>query len=113
MSTQRIICDLNDIEDGSARGFEFGEGDLAQEIVLVRQGMAVYAYKNSCPHTGVSMNWQPDQFLDSAGQYIQCSVHGALFRIEDGYCVRGPCAGNTLTMIPTSLQGNKIVCEIA
>ena len=113
MSTQQIVCNLDDVKDGTARGFEFGEGSSALDIVIVRQGMDVYAYKNSCPHTGVSMNWQPDQFLDSSAQYIQCSVHGAVFRIEDGYCVRGPCAGNALTVIPTSLQDNMIICEIA
>lgn len=112
MNTRQIVCNLDDMEDGAARGFEFGEDNSVLRILIVRQGMDIYAYKNSCPHTGVSMDWLPDQFLDSSAKYIQCSVHGAMFRIEDGFCVRGPCAGNRLTVIPTSLQANKIICEI-
>ena len=27
---------------------------------------------------------------------IQCSKHGALFRMEDGFCVEGPCEGESL-----------------
>ena len=49
------------------------------------------------------LEWLPDQFLDSSAQYIQCSVHGAMFRIEDGWCVRGPCAGDALMAIPAYL----------
>ena len=113
MNRRQVVCNLDEIKDGSARGFEFGEGSSVLNIFIVRQGKDVYAYKNSCPHTGVTMNWQPDQFLDTSEEYIQCSLHGAIFRIEDGYCVQGPCAGNALTVIPASLQDNQIICEIA
>ncbi|MEE8263379.1 MAG: Rieske (2Fe-2S) protein, partial [Gammaproteobacteria bacterium] len=41
--------------------------------------------------------WVPDQFLDETGNLLQCATHGALFRIEDGFCVAGPCTGASLT----------------
>jgi nitrite reductase/ring-hydroxylating ferredoxin subunit len=59
----------------------------------------------------VNLEWLPDQFLDSSAQYIQCAVHGAMFRIEDGFCVSGPCAGDTLMAIPACLQDGEIFCE--
>lgn len=111
MNTRQTVCRLDDINDGAARGFELGEGAALLHFFIVRQGTTVFAYRNSCPHTGVTMNWLPDQFLDSSAQYILCSMHGAMFRIEDGWCVRGPCAGDTLMSIPTYLQGDEIVCE--
>ena len=113
MSAQQLVCELDDIDDGATRGFEFGQGNDVLQIIVVRRGMNIYAYKNSCPHTGVSMDWVPDQFLDRTEQYIQCSVHGALFRIEDGYCIQGPCIGNSLTKVRSYLTDNKIICEIA
>ena len=42
---------------------------------------------------------QPDQFLDPSNSLIQCATHGALFLIENGECVAGPCAGQSLTAI--------------
>ncbi len=90
------LCDLRAIGDGQARGFELDDG---LSVFVLRRGDAYFAYLNRCPHTGVELNWQPDQFLDSEGRYIQCSMHGALFRVEDGACLRGPCAGQALTPI--------------
>lgn len=58
-----------------------------------------YAYENHCPHTGVPLNWQPDQFYDLDYHYLQCGMHGALFQVYDGLCVRGPCLGQSLTAL--------------
>lgn len=111
MNNRHTVCRLDDINDGTARGFELAEGARTLAFFIVRQGAAVFAYQNSCPHSGVNLEWLPDQFLDSSSQYIQCSVHGAMFRIEDGWCVRGPCAGDALMAIPVYLQGDKVVCD--
>ena len=54
------------------------------------------AYRNSCPHTGAPLNWTPDQFLTRSGQYIQCSIHGAMFVVDSGECFSGPCGGQFL-----------------
>lgn len=89
------ICELTDISPGSARGVEL---DNDAEIIIVRvSSEEIVAYVNRCPHTGASLNWQPDQFLDHTGKYIQCSNHDALFRIEDGVCIAGPCIGQSLS----------------
>jgi nitrite reductase/ring-hydroxylating ferredoxin subunit len=112
MNSQQPVCHLDEIEDGTARGFEIGEGAIALRLLIVRQGTDIYAYRNSCPHTGVNLEWLPDQFLDSSAQYIQCAMHGAMFRIEDGFCVSGPCAGDALVAIPVDLQDGEVVCEL-
>ena len=101
------VCQLDDIEDGRARGFSIGE----QNIIVVRQGSSVYAYHNSCPHTGVNLEWLADHFLDDSQQYLQCATQGALFRIEDGVCVAGPCAGESLTAIRVKLDNSTIISD--
>lgn len=68
-------------------------------IVLVRQDNKAYAYENRCPHLQVNLEFQPNVFLDHSEQYLQCSTHGALFNINDGYCVWGPCTGQSLAPI--------------
>ncbi len=69
-------------------------------LFLVQFDGELYAYENHCPHLGVELNWMPDQFLESGGDMIICSTHGALFRIQDGHCVSGPCQGDELTQRP-------------
>lgn len=69
----------------------------------IRHGGKLYAYLNQCPHTGAPLNWSPGQFLDAEGEHLMCSLHGALFRIEDGYCIYGPCAGAALTALDHEL----------
>ena len=91
------ICALDDIPDQKARGFSVQHNDEKIDFFIVRKNEKVFGYINSCPHTGVNLDWQTDQFMDLTGYQIQCSTHGALFRIRDGYCVYGPCLGRSLT----------------
>jgi nitrite reductase/ring-hydroxylating ferredoxin subunit len=70
---------------------------------------AVYACRNHCPHTGINLEWQPDRFFDPGGGFLQCATHGALFRPEDGFCVRGPCAGDRLEAVPVRVEHGQIL----
>jgi nitrite reductase/ring-hydroxylating ferredoxin subunit len=102
VSAERLIglCPLEEIADPGSRGLRLeGDGDSG-EILLVRRGDQVFGYRNSCPHTGAPLDWQPHRFLDAGGQLIQCATHGALFRIDDGECLWGPCAGQRLRPLP-------------
>lgn len=71
----------------------------------------MYGYLNACPHTGGPLDWVPGRFLNAEGDLIQCSTHGALFRIEDGFCVAGPCAGASLTPVSLKIQDDDIYLQ--
>lgn len=107
----RKLCRLDELEDGESRGFPAPPGDFVG-LFVVRQGKRVFAYVNSCPHIGVPLDWTPDEFLDAQGTHIQCSTHGALFRIEDGYCTKGPCTGETLTALGVELREGEAGVEV-
>lgn len=98
------VCRLDELPDPGARGFSVRTAGGPQEIFLVRRGEAVFAYRNSCPHTGSPLDWLPDQFLNLDRTLIQCATHMALFRIEDGYCLAGPCAGQALMPVEMRLE---------
>lgn len=99
------LCRLEEIADGG-REIPLG-GD--RSLFLIRRQAAVYAYLNACPHTGSPLNWGRDQFLNWDGSLIQCSFHGALFRIEDGLCVWGPCATQHLERVPITVRGGAVI----
>jgi nitrite reductase/ring-hydroxylating ferredoxin subunit len=99
-----VLCHVDDIADESSKGFDVGE----RSIFAVKKDGQIYVYSNQCPHLGVELNWQEDQFLDMDGALIQCATHGALFIIESGECVAGPCLGKHLQPVPFALENNQI-----
>lgn len=98
------LCYLHDIANGGSKGFEV-EG---RSLFAVRRQQSVHLYLNRCPHAGLPLNWVPDQFLDADRELIQCSSHGALFQIETGRCVAGPCPGRFLQTVPFELENGKL-----
>ena len=78
------------------------------DIFLVRSAEGIYGYVNSCPHTGVNLDWMPDEFMDISGTLIQCATHGALFNVEDGYCCYGPCVGQALRPLQLLLENGEV-----
>jgi len=106
-----FLCRTSDIQENSSKGFSVHGNADVQDVFLVRRDDQFYAYKNSCPHTGVTLNWQDDMFMDMDDFYIQCSIHGARFQVEDGLCVWGPCARQSLTTMPIRIENEQIFLE--
>jgi nitrite reductase/ring-hydroxylating ferredoxin subunit len=94
------LCKLDDLEDHCAMELTIEE----RQLFAVRQGNSIFAYWNLCPHRNSPLNWVPNQFLDTENQLIQCALHGALFEIDSGLCIAGPCSGD-------SLQPVELGCE--
>ena len=110
--TLRVLCRLDEIPDPGSKGFDFRTGDDLRSVFVVRLAGTVRAYENSCPHTAGPLDWVPDQFLNREKDMILCATHGALFRIEDGHCLSGPCVGESLTPLPVSIEGGAIAVTL-
>jgi len=102
------ICHIDEIPLRGSRGFSVTTAGNIEDLFLVRMPSGVVAYRNSCPHTGGPLDWVPDQFLNLDGDLIQCATHDALFRIEDGACVKGPCVGRSLSAIPVEIERQRV-----
>lgn len=106
-----LLTNTDAIADGSAMEFVVDNGGMQLELFVVNDNQQFFAFRNKCPHTGVNLNWQPNQFFDIDNEFLQCSTHGALFRVNDGYCVRGPCAGASLVSLPLKIESGNIYIE--
>lgn len=95
-----------------ARGFSVTTADGVLEVIVVKQGGDLAVYENACPHTGVVLNWLPDQFLDVEGELLQCATHGALFDPLGGTCLRGPCAGQALRRLRSRLIDGVLYLDV-
>lgn len=102
------LCQLDDIEDGGSTGLIAEINGLRTSLIVVRQGNVVFIYVNTCPHIGAPLDFEPGRFLNLERDLIQCAMHGALFRINDGHCVQGPCAGQHLTPIASEVREGSV-----
>ena len=102
------LCALDEIDEPGAKGFLFGKGAERFDMFLVRKDGAIRAYVNECPHAFTPLETWADKFLTLDEERIICSTHAALFRIEDGYCTSGPCAGKSLIPIPIDIVDGEI-----
>ena len=100
-STTRL-CAVHDLENPGSAVFPLPQGTIGEQVMVIRKGEDVFGYLNSCPHTGGPLDWVPGVFLDLDRQFIQCATHDALFCINDGECVHGPCLGQYLQ--PVALE---------
>jgi nitrite reductase/ring-hydroxylating ferredoxin subunit len=104
---QRALCRLEDLPDGSAKGFGPAPGGFTG-LFAVRQGDDIFVYVNACPHIGTPLEWTQDRFLSHDGNLIVCATHGAEFRITDGECLRGPCFGERLEAVMIQIKDDTI-----
>lgn len=100
---------VDDIPDGGSAGFAIDSPGGRRFYMAIRRGNDIFVYVNSCPHVGAPLDLRPGQFLNLERTHIICANHGALFKIEDGHCVSGPCAGKSLTAAPVEIRAGEIV----
>ncbi|MGP7795792.1 Rieske (2Fe-2S) protein [Sphingomonas sp. CLY1604] len=94
---------LEAIPDGTARNFVLQMRAGRFHGFVVRRGGTVVGYVDRCPHAGVPLAQALDDYLSPSGDLIACSWHGALFTIDDGLCVGGPCIGQRLAPWPVAV----------
>lgn len=90
------LCHIDEISDPGSKGLQIPTSTGDYHLFLVRQHNQIFAYKDECPHRGISLEWQEDEYLDESQQQIICSTHGALFEINTGRCTYGPCVNQSL-----------------
>ena len=101
------LCKTKEIKEGTSKGFEVS-GTL---LFAVKKDEQLHLYHNRCPHLGTPLEWEEDRFLEDDGALIRCATHGALFEIDNGQCVIGPCKGKALHAIAFEIQDGELVID--
>ena len=103
----QALCALQDVPDGGAVAVDAMLSDGEENVILLRQGEQVLAYRNICPHAGRQLDYAPGHFLLSKGTLL-CAVHGASFDQTNGLCIGGPCKGQSLRSVALRLHGGDV-----
>ena len=106
----RVSCET--LADGDSLSFELPEAAGGGEGFVTRRGSDYFVYRNRCPHWGVDLDMGFGEFYDPKLDRIFCRNHGALFQLDDGLCVWGPCTGKALESLPYEREGEALVIAL-
>lgn len=102
------LAAIEDIPNNTARNFVLEMKAGRFHGFVIRRGDRVFGYRDRCPHMGMPLTQELDRYLSSGGELILCSWHGALFDIETGRCIGGPCIGTGLAVWPVAVVDGEI-----
>jgi len=106
MSQAIPLCQSADLlNSGEAVAFDVLYGGQTCRAFAVRFQDEAHAYLNRCAHVAMEMDYQPNRFFDSTGQWLMCATHGALYQPQTGACRGGPCRGGLIKIEMTETQG--------
>ena len=97
------ICMTEEVLERESRAFDTLKGTT---IFVTQKDGCFYSYQNICPHLQTELEYLENQFLDQDREYIQCSTHGALFSVETGECISGPCLGDFLEKVNSEVHSD-------
>jgi len=101
------VCNVELFSSTRAKGFKID----GLHFLIVEDDGELNAFVNRCPHQGVPLDWDNDQFLDIDEEFIQCATHGAIFDIQSGLCRSGPCVGQSLVRVPITVQAETVYID--
>lgn len=107
MNESLVLCQLDEIPDAGAISVRIESSTGGFQVILLRQGDHVFAYHNECPHQGRNLDYVPGKFMVRNGS-IMCAAHGALFAVNSGDCLSGPCS-NGLVGFPVRVEAGTVV----
>ncbi len=99
-------------EELGVRSFEATyRGKIAQGFVVKKNGK-FFAYQNLCKHLPVTLDLEDDKFFTHDKAHLQCHMHGAMFELDSGFCVAGPCQGASLNPLELKEEDTRLVIKI-
>jgi nitrite reductase/ring-hydroxylating ferredoxin subunit len=108
---RKFVGQVGELAHGASKKFTIRSGDRELEALLVNYHGALFAYRNRCPHVGITLDWVDNQFFSVDHRYLMCANHGAVFEPTTGDCIWGPCAGLSLESVALEIEGKKVFAK--
>jgi nitrite reductase/ring-hydroxylating ferredoxin subunit len=92
-----------------------GADGVPREVLVLRDPDSgeLRAYVNRCKHLPIPIDGGSRQFLADDKRHLVCLTHGARYRVGDGYCVAGPCSGESLERLELEVSDRHVHVVIA
>ena len=104
------LCDLADLEPHSHRKIAMGQPPNVFSLLLIRQGPALTAFVDLCPHQWLPLTFKGNNVVSTDGTEIVCSNHQARFSAADGQPLSGPVTPDCgLSVVPVEVDADGAV----
>jgi nitrite reductase/ring-hydroxylating ferredoxin subunit len=114
MTTRVSLSDVQQEQIALGRFVRVKLGDPSGGTVLVGRVAGEWrAYLNVCRHRALPLDLGASSPMSEDGQHLLCHQHGALYRLEDGACVLGPCFGERLVPVPVTATATAAVSGVS
>lgn len=111
-SDQIVVLSKRLFSNPSTQSFQVKvKGKIVRGFV-VRQGSDYHAYLNRCQHLPVTLDLNDNEFFTHDKKYLQCHMHGAIYEMDSGLCIGGPCQGASLFKLSVEEEEGEIVVTI-
>lgn len=105
----RVIARADEIAPGSVKKFWLICQKYRVDAFLVNDHGQFHAYVNRCRHMTTPLDYVRDEFFSEEGRYLMCYTHGALYEPATGFCVAGPCKGESLYSLPVRVEQGEVL----
>jgi nitrite reductase/ring-hydroxylating ferredoxin subunit len=89
----------SDLAEGQIRTLQVLDGDQTWSVLVLRRAGVLRAYLNACPHQYLPLDFQGPGIVSADGSMLMCTMHGAMFSMDDGRCLEGPAMPCELTAV--------------
>lgn len=117
MSTEATTYPLCHVDDLPLRGAKAialeglnAQGEIETcPLIVVRWDESVFGYINTCPHKPTQLDARiPGEFFNPERSHLMCDKHGALFEVDTGLCLDGPCQGEGLQKLSLEVVNGSV-----
>ena len=105
----RVVARVGDLSPGSVKKFWLICQKYRLDAFLINDRGSFHAYVNRCRHMPTPLDFVRDEFISDDGRYLRCYTHGALYEFATGFCVDGPCKGESLFRLPVRVEHDEVL----
>ncbi len=105
------VAQFDTIKENETVKFILKEAKADREGFLIKKNNKIFAYYNECPHLGIALDWDDNDFLSHDQNAFVCKNHSAYFNISTGECFAGVCVKTALKPLKVQLENNEIFIE--
>jgi nitrite reductase/ring-hydroxylating ferredoxin subunit len=106
----RVLEEARRLGEGQGVRFSIEVDGIPRPAFAVRWRRGIYAFVNTCRHEGLELDFGDARFFDDEADALVCVHHGARYRVENGECAGGPCAGGRLTRLEIEERDGALWC---
>jgi len=107
------ICNKSDIQNNKSVKFTIPGKKFDRDGFLIMVKDELHAYYNECPHIGLTLDWEDNDFFSLDFSRLVCKNHGAVFQPETGSCNQGPCEGAALKQIDVIVENDIVYAKLS